>query len=126
MRVDLILNESELKELEKLAQKNNAAKKALSLIEIVQGNPAINSYVALFVTHDKICNELLENDVKLFNTDPEYAKTFDSYLKWKDKVTNDVEAINTLRNKLLPEEQVKANKKVKDSSQLFLPKSIIS
>lgn len=116
------LNEKELEELRKLSLKSDAAKKAIELIGLVQSNPALNGYVALTVTHDKICSELMENDVKLFNTDPEFAKTFDGYLKWKDKLVSDVDAMNVLRNKLLPEEEIVANKKIKSSTQIYIQK----
>lgn len=121
------LSESELKELEKSAQKNAVVKKALELIELIQANPAINAYIALSVTHNNICKEVMENDVKLFNTDPEFAKTFDGYLKWKDKLISDVDAMNILKNKLLPQEEVIASKKIKGSSnQLHIPKPILN
>ena len=117
------LNEEELKELEKSAQKNTVVKKALELIELIQANPAINAYIALSVTHNNICKEVMENDVKLFNTDPEFAKTFDGYLKWKDKLISDVDAMGTLKNKLLPQEEVIASKKIKGgSNQLHIAK----
>ena len=70
--------------------------------------------------------ELLEKDVKLFNSDSEDLKVFENYIKFQDKLEATVNTMNVLRKQLLPEEEIVANKRVKNSSQGFVNKAKIN
>lgn len=125
MSNDIKLSDAEMQQLQELIKGNRVIEKAYEFIEFVQSNPAINTFVAIKKSHTELCEELIEKKIKIFNSENESIKDFDNYQKFKTTALETVNMIDTLRNKLLPEEQIKANKKVKDSSQLFLAKAII-
>lgn len=126
MNNDYKLSEQELSDLKKQSEKSPLLKKVFGIIDLIHGNPALESFAAIKRTHEKICQELLEKDVRLFNSDSEDLKVFENYLKFSDKVEATVNTMNNLRKQLLPEEEAVANKKVKNSSQGFLEKKPIN
>ena len=116
----------ELSELKEISTSSKLLAKVYELIDLIHANPALNSYAALKKTHEKICDELLEKDVKLFNSDSEDLKVFENYIKFQDKLEATVNTMNVLRKQLLPEEEIVANKRVKNSSQGFVNKAKIN
>lgn len=122
MNKDYKFTESELDELKNLSSKDKILKKAYDLIDLINANPALDSFAALKKTHEKICNELLEKDVRLFNSDTDSLKVFENYLKFQDKLESTVNTMNNLKKMLLPEEEAIAIKKVKHSTQGYIEK----
>jgi len=126
MNNDYKLSDTELAELEKLSGKHVILKKVYEIIDLINANPALDSYAAIKKTHEKICNELLDKDVKLFNSDTESLKVFENYLKFQSQIEGVVNTMNNLKKQLLPEEEVVATKKIKNSSQGFINKASIN
>jgi hypothetical protein len=126
MTNDYKLNDDEFTELKKLSSKSDLLAKVFNIIDLINANPALDSYAAVKKTHEKICNELLDKDVKLFNSDTESLKVFENYLKFQSQIESVVNTMNNLKKQLLPEEEVVANKKIKNSAQGFLNKAPIN
>jgi hypothetical protein len=119
-------SESEMDELKKMSSKSDLLKKVYELIDLVQSNSAIETFVALKKSHTELCEELIQKGIKLFNSDNESVKDFDNFQKFKLTALDTVTMIEDLRKKLLPEEEVVANKKIKNSAQGFLNKAPIN
>jgi len=110
-------------DLKKLADKNPLLKKAFDLIEIVQLSVVSDTLLALKKTHLDICNELGDKRIMLFNDSSEGLKTFENYIRWNGTVEDTVKTIKSLEASLSPEEVKVVDRKMKDSQQLFVPKT---
>jgi len=120
MSKDIKLSEKELDDLKKID--NKLVRKAAEYIDFIDKNPAVETYIALKLSHNNICEELQQKKVQLFNDEDGNEKIFDKYLKWKKDAESEVQTLLSLKSKLSAEEQVIVNKKIKDSQQLFLSK----
>ena len=112
------LTEKELEEFERVSDKSPLLRKAFELIEIIQLNIVSDTLIALKKTHLGICDELIAQKKTMFNDEK-----FDSFIKWSKEIEDTVKTIKSLEASLTPEEVKEVNKKMKDSQQLFIPKT---
>ncbi len=121
MNKDIKLTEKEIEDLRKID--NKVVKRALEYIEFIDANPAVETYIALKLSHNNICEELQQKKVELFNAEEGNEKTFDKYLKWKKDAESEVQTLLNLKAKLTADEQQIVLKKMKNSEQLYFSKN---
>jgi hypoxanthine phosphoribosyltransferase len=121
MNKEVKLTEREMEELRKVD--NKIVKRALEYIEFIDANPAVETYIALKLSHNNICEELQQKKVQLFNEENGNEKIFDKYLKWKASAESEVQTLLNLKAKLTAEEQQVVLKKMKNSEQLYFNKN---
>lgn len=121
MNREIKLTEKEMEELRKVD--NKIVKRALEYIEFIDANPAVETYIALKLSHNNICEELQQKKVQLFNEENGNEKIFDKYLKWKASAESEVQTLLNLKARLTAEEQQTVLKKMKNSEQLYFNKN---